>query len=195
MYRRRSESRAFRSRHVDPIQNEPHPRNRPPHDMNVELLESVRQAIVYYPKRFCAAQWAFARNADRVLADDATPQGFKCCIAGHVLLESGRYDERDLLRDGGFHTGGALWERAADVLGIDRDRCRELFFPSQWDKPYKQDYYLCSKDEEATVTAAYLDYFMQKHGEATPDPTPQPVEDKLKERAPTITKGERAPVA
>jgi hypothetical protein len=132
--------------------------------MNVELLESVRQTIVFYPNRFCAAQWAFARNAERVLQDGARPEGFQACIAGHVLLEHGSHSERDLLREGGFHTGGALWERAADALGLGEDRCRELFFPSQWDKPYKQDYYLCSGDEEPNVAAAYLDYFMQKYG-------------------------------
>jgi len=140
--------------------------------MNVDLLESVRHVIVHYPKRFCAAQWAFARNADRVLSDGAAPKGFRCCIAGHVLLQHGSHTERDLLEEGGFHTGGALWQQAANAVGIDADRCRELFFPSQWDKPYKQKYYLCTSDEEASVAAAYLDYFIQKHSADTPTPAP-----------------------
>jgi len=146
--------------------------------MNVDLLESVRQTIVQFPERFCAAQWAFARNADRVLAGDASPAGFRCCIAGHVLLQHGTHSERDLLEEGGFHTGGALWAQAADALGLNEHRCRELFFPSQWDTPYKQNYYLCTAEEEAEIAAAYLDYFMQKHGtqrsipqaEEAPDP-------------------------
>jgi len=132
--------------------------------MNVELLASVRQAVVHYPDRFSAAQWAFARNATAVHTDGARPEGFRCCIAGHVLLQDGAYDERALLTAGGFHTGGAVWKQAAAALDLDDDGCRELFFPSQWDKPYKQNYYLCSRDEEAEVVAAYLDYFMQKYG-------------------------------
>lgn len=134
--------------------------------MNVELLKSVRRAIVYSPERFCAAQWAFARNADRVLREGAAPKGFRCCIAGHVLLRSGVLDERQLIQEGGFHTGGVLWKQAARVLGIGEERCRELFFPSQWDQPYKEDYYLCPRSEEAEVAAAYLDHFLQKYGTA-----------------------------
>jgi hypothetical protein len=132
--------------------------------MNVELLENVRQAIVFYPQRFCAAQWAFARNAEAVMDDGAHPDGFKCCIAGHVLLESNAMTERELLEVGGFHTGGELWAEAADALGISEAQCRELFFPSQWDKPYKQNYYLCANDDEADVAASYLDYFICKYG-------------------------------
>jgi len=132
--------------------------------MNVELLENVRQAIVFYPRRFSAAQWAFARNAEAVIDDGDHPDGFKCCIAGHVLLESEEMTERELLKVGGFHTGGGLWECAADALGLSRAQCRELFFPSQWDKPYKQNYYLCSSDEEAGVAASYVEYFVHKYG-------------------------------
>ncbi len=164
--------------------------------MNVELLESVRRAIVYYPDRFCAAQWAFARNAERVLRAGEQPEGFRACIAGHVLLHHGTHSERDLLREGGFHTGGALWERAADALGLNDDRCRELFFPSQWDKPYKQDYYLCASEEESDVAAAYLDYFIQKYGtagEREPTAATTASEALPSERAPAA-KGERAAI-
>lgn len=156
--------------------------------MNVELLESVRQAVVHYPERFCAAQWAFARNAAAVRSDGASPQNFRCCIAGHVLLQHGSHTEAALLEEGGFHTGGALWEQAASALDLDRDGCRELFFPSQWDKPYKQNYYLCSRDEEAEVAAAYLDYFMQKHGGATDAPEearPAPSVEQMPVRQPS----------
>ena len=132
--------------------------------MNVELLENVRQAIVFYPRRFSAAQWAFARNAGAVIDDGDHPDGFRCCIAGHVLLESNEMTERELLQVGGFHTGGGLWEQAAEALGITQEQCRELFFPSQWDKPYKQNYYLCSREEEADVAASYVEYFVHKYG-------------------------------
>jgi len=132
--------------------------------MNVELLENVRQAIVFYPRRFSAAQWAFARNAEAVIDDDAHPDGFKCCIAGHVLLQSDRMDERELLEVGGFHTGGGVWDEAADALGLTKAQCRELFFPSQWDKPYKQNYYLCASEEESDVASSYLEYFIHKYG-------------------------------
>lgn len=131
--------------------------------MNVDILESVRQEIVYYPQRFCAAQWAFARNAERVIESGDVPDGFRCCIAGHVLLKSGLYDERNLLREGGFHDTGYLWEQAGDVLGLTTAQRNELFFPSQWDKPYKQNYYLCSRAEEAEVAASYIDYYVSKY--------------------------------
>jgi len=134
--------------------------------MNVDLLENVRQAIVFHPGRFSAAQWAFARNADEVIDDDVHPDGFRCCIAGHVLLQSGTMNERELLQVGGFHTGGELWARAAAALGLTEAQCRELFFPSQWDKPYKQNYYLCSNDQEAVVVASYVEYFIHKYGTA-----------------------------
>lgn len=132
--------------------------------MNVELLESVRLTIARTPDRFCAAQWAFARNAERVLREGVPPEGFRCCIAGHVLLRKGVLTERGLLREGGFHTGGGVWSRAAEAASISGDQGRDLFFPSQWDRPYKQQYYLCDHSEEASLAAEYLDYFLQKHG-------------------------------
>jgi hypothetical protein len=165
--------------------------------MNTALLRSVQRTIARFPDRFCAAQWAFARNADRVLAEGASPEGFRCCIAGHVLLESGRFTRRDLLREGGFHTGGALWNQAAAALNVGDAQCRELFFPSQWEHPFKKRYYLCARDEEAEVATAYLDHFVQKHG--APDsgdeasvrsaPTDRPP------RAPAPVDGRHAPAA
>ena len=131
--------------------------------MNVQLLETVRRAIVYRPERFSLAQWAFARNEQAVRTDRATPRGFKCCIAGHVLLESDTYTERELLLHGGFHTGGGLWNEAGDVLELSTPQYRTLFFPSQWQKPYKQEYYLCSASEEAEVAASYIDHYITKH--------------------------------
>lgn len=131
--------------------------------MNVELLKRVRQTIARHPDRFCAAQWAFARNAEAVLRDGAVPEGFRCCIAGHVLLQRDVLTPRGLLREGGFHTGGGVWTRAARVASITEALGRELFFPSQWDRPYKQKYYLCARADEADLAAAYLDYFLEKY--------------------------------
>lgn len=132
--------------------------------MNVELLEAVRQAIILRPDRFCAAQWAFARNGRRVKEYGDTPIDFKCCIAGHVLLQGGGFDERMLLQRGGFHDGEQLWHRAGAVLGLSETQRDELFFPSQWDAPYKQEYYRCASDREAEIAAAYIDYFISKYG-------------------------------
>lgn len=131
--------------------------------MNVDLLEAVNASITANPSRFCAAQWAFARNAEAVLRTGAPPQGFRCCIAGHVLLQTGRFEEPALLRNGGFHTGGGLWVQAAEALALSKAQGRELFFPSQWDTPHKQEYYLCSQAEEADVATTYIDYFLKKH--------------------------------
>lgn len=132
--------------------------------MNTTLLDTVRRTILRRPNQFCAAQWAFARNAHAVLQGNAQPVGFRCCIAGHALLQSGACTRRELLRQGGFHTGGPLWDRAAEALRIGEKKSHRLFFPSQWDKPFKQEYYLCSQDEEAAVAAAYLDYFVGEYG-------------------------------
>lgn len=165
--------------------------------MNVHLLEDVQQAIVRTPDRFCAAQWAFARNADAVLRDGAVPDGFRCCIAGHVLLESGSHSERDLLRAGGFHTGGELWTEAARHASICPAQGRELFFPSQWDRPFKQQYYLCDRTEEAGLAATYLDHFLEKYGRdarRTPDEPADVLEGDRGASVPTSRSRSRAPV-
>ncbi len=140
--------------------------------MNVDLLETVRQDILYRPERFCAAQWAFARNGRRVKEHGDDPIAFKCCIAGHVLLHGAGFNERTLLQRGGFHDGEHLWQQAGDVSGLTTAQRDELFFPSQWDKPYKQDYYLCSRDEEAEIAASYIDYFISKHTVPASGPAP-----------------------
>jgi len=171
----------------------------PSSEMNVDLLVSVRRTIARTPDRFCAAQWAFARNADRVLEEAVPPDGFRCCIAGHVLLEGSALTERDLLREGGFHTGGALWEQAATLLDVEEDRGRELFFPSQWDHPFKKRYYLCAQDEEAEVATAYLDYVLQKYESADisrpVSPSAAPVDADRPPRMPTADDRESMPAA
>jgi hypothetical protein len=142
--------------------------------MKTRLLQRVRQTIAAQPERFCAAHWAFARNKRAVLDAGARPDGFKCCIAGHVLLEhEGAYDETGLLCEGGFHDCGYLWQRAAEAAGLSKAQRNELFFPSQWNEPFKQRYYLCARAEEAAVSAAYMDYFRYKHGDRrAPDRPP-----------------------
>ena len=135
--------------------------------MNVDLLQAVRHEIARAPHRFCPAQWAFARNAEAVLRRGAAPQGFRCCIAGHVLLQSRSCTERTLLRKGGFHTGGPLWNVAAREAGLSPEQGRELFFPSQWDRPFKQKYYLCAREEEAELATNYIDHFLTKYAEAS----------------------------
>lgn len=134
--------------------------------MNVCLLTRVRRTIARDPDRFCAAQWAFARNAEQVLRHGTRPDGFRCCIAGHVLLEADVLSQRELLREGGFHTGGGVWAWAARVAALSDNQARILFFPSQWDRPYKQQYYLCDRDEEAALAAAYLEYFVDEYAPA-----------------------------
>ncbi|PSQ97323.1 MAG: hypothetical protein BRD55_03300 [Bacteroidetes bacterium SW_9_63_38] len=133
--------------------------------MNVDLLQAVQQEIARAPHRFCPAQWAFARNAEAVLRQGAVPEGFRCCIAGHVLLQSRTCTERMLLRKGGFHTGGELWAEAARTAGLSSDQSRELFFPSQWEHPFKQQYYLCAREEEAGLASLYMDHFLSKYAE------------------------------
>jgi len=135
--------------------------------MHVDLLQAVQQEIARAPRRFCPAQWAFARNAEAVLRRGVDPEGFRCCIAGHVLLQSQTCTERTLLRAGGFHTGGELWEVAASRAALSSDQGRELFFPSQWDRPFKQHYYLCAQSEEAALATSYIDHFLRKHGDAS----------------------------
>lgn len=147
--------------------------------MNVRLLERVRHEIVARPERFCAAHWAWAHNKRAVLESGARPEGFTCCIAGHVLLLSGTYDEADLLREGGFHDTGYLWQRAAEAAGLSTPQRNELFFPSQWGQPFKQRYYLCTRAEEAAVSATYLEHFLAEHAPAAgrtwaPDRSPRP---------------------
>lgn len=141
--------------------------------MNVALLTRVRRSIVLAPDRFCAAQWAFARNAGEVLRHGAPTEGFRCCIAGRVLLEGEGLSRRELLQKGGFHTGGGVWKRAAHAAALDGDQARRLFFPSQWDRPYKQQYYLCGRDEEATLAGSYIEYFVDEYGASSRSPVPR----------------------
>ena len=134
--------------------------------MNASLLQHVHHRILTEPQRFCAAQWATARNARSVLEDDVTPEGFKCCIAGHALLLSRQFSERDLLLHSTHFDNGTLSRCARAVLGLDQAQYKELFFPSQWTDPYRSAYYLSADVRaEAEACAGFIAYFLKKHAD------------------------------
>ena len=137
--------------------------------MNASLLQRVHDHILAEPERFCAAQWAAARNTRRVLEGVAAPEGFKCCIAGHVLLLSGRFGERDLLLRSTHFDNGNLSRQARDVLGLTPAQYTELFFPSQWADPYRSAYYLSADVQaEAAACAGFIAHFLRQHADVRP---------------------------
>ena len=132
--------------------------------MNVALLRRVRAHIIAHPERFCAAHWAWVRNGRDVRQHGAAPEGFRGCIAAHVLLLSGRYDETGLVRQHLHFDNGTLSAAARDVLDLTPDQYRELFYPSQWPDPFRADYYTTKTAEaEATVCADFLADFLARH--------------------------------
>lgn len=110
--------------------------------MNVDLLQRVRQHILDYPERFCAAQWAWSRNVGKVVHEGAAPEDFRCCLAGHVLVLGGRFTEAELLRRSVRHDDGYLGRAAGDLLGLTEAQRTTLFYPSQWADPFRSVYYL-----------------------------------------------------
>lgn len=137
--------------------------------MNVSLLQRVHDHILAEPERFCAAQWAAARNTRHVLERGAPPEGFKCCIAGHVLLLSGQFGERGLLLHSTHFDNGNLSQRAREVLGLTQAQYKELFFPSQWTDPYRSAYYLSADVRaEAAACAGFIAHFLEKHADVRP---------------------------
>ena len=134
--------------------------------MNASLLQRVHDHILAEPERFCAAQWAAARNTRCVLERGAAPEGFTCCIAGHVLLLSGLFGERDLLLRSTHFDNGNLSRCAADALGLTAAQYKELFFPSQWADPYRSAYYLSADVRaETAACAGFIAYFLEKHAD------------------------------
>ena len=132
--------------------------------MNAALLRRVRAHIIAHPERFCAAHWAWVRNGRDVRQHDAAPENFRGCIAAHVLLLSGRFDEAGLVRQHLHFDNGTLSAAACDVLGLDPDQYRELFYPSQWPDPFRATYYTTTTAEaEATVCAEVLTDFLDRH--------------------------------
>jgi hypothetical protein len=132
--------------------------------MNAALLRRVRTHILAHPERFCAAHWAWVRNGRAVREHGAAPEGFRGCIAAHVLLLSGTYDEVGLVRQHLHFDNGTLSAAARDVLGLDGGQYRELFYPSQWPDPFRAHYYTTSTPEaEADVCADFLADFLTRH--------------------------------
>lgn len=131
--------------------------------MNAALLARVREHIALQPSRFSAAHWGWASNAGAVIRQGEAPQKFCCCIAGHALLLSGRFSERELIcQSGVVNEDGYLWQMAASVLELTPEESSRLFFPSQWPSPFKERYYLGSRLEEARVSAEYIDHFLEE---------------------------------
>jgi hypothetical protein len=129
--------------------------------MDFALLKQVRQHIVEYPERFCAANWAWAANVRDVLAKGTPPEGFRCCIAGHVLLCQGSLSERSLLQCSVTCDDGFVGRYARDVLGATEQEQRRLFYPSQWAEPYSSAYYLAqTRGEEAKAAVGFLDFVL-----------------------------------
>ncbi|MEM1126098.1 MAG: hypothetical protein AAGI71_05550 [Bacteroidota bacterium] len=148
--------------------------------MNASLLSLVRSHIAARPDRFDAAQWAWANNVQEVVQEGASPDAFRCCIAGHVLLLSGAYTERTLLADSLIYDAGYLGRKAATLLALTLDQHRELFYPSQWGEPFRRDYYLAqAPSQEAAVAVAYLKHFLDRHAPSLLEAT-----DRAADRAP-----------
>ena len=135
--------------------------------MNTALLRQIQEHIAARPGRFSAAHWGWARNAGKVVQQGAEPRDFRCCIAGHALVLSGTYSEYDLVCQSGIvNEDGYLWQRAAEVLQLSKRQSNQLFFPSQWSSPFKEQYYLGGRDEESSVCAAYINHFLEQQSGA-----------------------------
>ena len=129
--------------------------------MRVALLRHVRHHIAEHPERFCAANWAWAANVREVLEDGEAPESFRCCIAGHVLLCAGRFDEPTLLRYSVRFDDGFVGRCAREALGGGEREQRALFYPTQWPEPYRQAYYLAqTRLQEAQAAVGVLDAFI-----------------------------------
>jgi hypothetical protein len=139
--------------------------------MNTALLRRVAHHINEQPERFCAAEWAWARNVQAVLHDGAAPDQFRCCIAGHVLLLSKRLTTHALLQHSVQYDDGHLARMAADVADLTDAQRNELFYPALWEDPLRSRYYLtATRADEAKICAQYVAYFVDKHtADAAPD--------------------------
>ncbi|MDQ7041609.1 MAG: hypothetical protein Q9M35_11790 [Rhodothermus sp.] len=147
------------------------------------MLRQVRQHIAQYPERFCAAQWAWARNIRAVLMAGAPPEGFRCCIAGHVLLLSNYCDEPTLLRLSVQRDDGFIGRAAARLLGLSREQARRLFYPTGWPEPYRSWYYQAADQAtEAMLAVSLLDAWLQPvAGDGWPASSP------VESKAPVLT--------
>lgn len=139
--------------------------------MNTALLRRVAHHINEQPERFCAAEWAWARNVQAVLHEGAAPEQFRCCIAGHVLLLSKRLTIQGLLEHSVQYDDGHLARMAAEAAALTDAQRNELFYPALWEDPLRSQYYLTTtRADEASVCAQYVSYFVEKHtATAAPD--------------------------
>jgi hypothetical protein len=131
--------------------------------MKLRILLHVKQHIDEHPERFCAANWAWAANVRDVLLHNAAPADFRCCIAGHILLLSGVFDETSLLKHSVSCDDGYLGRRARQILDVTEAQGRALFYPTQWAEPFRTAYYLApNRFAETQAAAGYLYAFVQK---------------------------------
>jgi len=139
--------------------------------MNTALLRRVAHHIDTHPERFCAAEWAWSTNVQAVVQHDEAPDHFRCCIAGHVLVEGGVLTEQELLRQSVRYDDGHLARLAAVTAKLTDDQRNELFYPALWADPLRSRYYLSAeRTEEAAICAAYVRFFVDKHAPlAAPD--------------------------
>ncbi|MEL6613327.1 MAG: hypothetical protein AAFQ53_14600 [Bacteroidota bacterium] len=137
--------------------------------MRTALLRRVQAHLLARPDRLDTAQWAWCRNLRAVLDEGAAPEGFRCCLAGHVLLLDGVYDEPTMLRLSVERDCGYLGRQAREALDATEAEQRLLFYPSQWPKTFRAAYYTASRAEEASVVAAFLDHVLPAELTLAPD--------------------------
>ncbi len=92
--------------------------------MNVAKLRAVMNHIAEHPEEFEMTEWC----------------GSVGCIAGHTLaldrqLHMGA-DTLDIVMLGGM----AIMREAAEVLGLNFDQARRLFFAEGWPEPFRSSY-------------------------------------------------------
>ncbi|MEM6783669.1 MAG: hypothetical protein AAF624_08045 [Bacteroidota bacterium] len=137
--------------------------------MRTALLRRVKAHLLARPDRLDTAQWAWCCNLRAVLDEGAAPEGFRCCLAGHVLLLDGVYDEPTMLRLSVERDCGFLGRQARIALDATEAEQRLLFYPSQWPKAFRAAYYTASRAEEAGVVAAFLDHVLPATLAPAPD--------------------------
>ncbi|MEM8599052.1 MAG: hypothetical protein AAGF99_03950 [Bacteroidota bacterium] len=137
--------------------------------MRFALLRRVKAHLLARPDRLDTAQWAWCSNLRAVLDEGVAPEGFRCCLAGHVLLLGGVYDERTLLKLSVERDLGFLGREARVALDATDAEQRLLFYPSQWPKAFREAYYTVPRAEEARVVAAFLDTLLPATSPPAPD--------------------------
>ncbi|MEM8557932.1 MAG: hypothetical protein AAGG50_08920 [Bacteroidota bacterium] len=137
--------------------------------MRTPLLRQVQAHLLAHPDRLDTAQWAWCRNLRAVLDEGAAPEGFRCCLAGHVLLLDGVYDEPTMLRLSVERDLGFLGRQARTALEATEAEQRLLFYPSQWPRRFREAYYTAPRSEEAQVVAEFLDAVLPQEPAHAPD--------------------------